>query len=211
MKTILIVGHKGNMGRRYAAILDYLGYKWIGFDVDTPEILWRKYVDEVDGYIVATPTATHLTIIENLFKNQKPILSEKPLTTKMHLLEQFEDKNRIEMPWLAVVNQYKYLDNSQSKGSTFYNYFKTGGDGLAFDCVSLFGVARGIVRLKNTSPIWVCTLNGRKISLASMDSAYVEMLEDWITKPESNYVTARKAHEKAAEYESLNMKTLEHQ
>jgi hypothetical protein len=34
MTKVLIVGHLGNMGRRYVAICDHLGIEWVGKDKD---------------------------------------------------------------------------------------------------------------------------------------------------------------------------------
>jgi hypothetical protein len=203
-KTVNIIGGKGNMGERYTAILKYLGYQVVSTDLDTTKEAREAMARFADCFIVATPTENHLKDVADLFEYQKPILCEKPLGKKMHLIEEFEDRYRPDLTLLSVINQYKYLDLSTAKGHTYWNYFRSGKDGLALDCVSLFAVARGIVRLNNTSPIWTAVLNGRKLNLAMMDGAYLELMEDWLTNPVSNYAFYRKGHEKALEWMELN-------
>jgi len=35
---ILVLGHQGNMGARYSAILDSMGFEWIGLDIKNGEL-----------------------------------------------------------------------------------------------------------------------------------------------------------------------------
>lgn len=63
---------------------------------------------------------------------------------------------------------------------TWYNYFKTGNDGLLWDCINIIGTARGPYFIKNDSLIWDCQINGWPIDLRDMDQAYIWNLQDWV-------------------------------
>lgn len=197
---IYIIGNQGNMGKRYTAILNYLGENVKGHDLDA-------YIGEelaaASGFIVATPTKNHLNDVVDLFKYEKPILCEKPLTKNIEELNQLEDKYREELSLLSVVNQYQYLKKG-TNGKTVYNYYKSGNDGLAWDCLNIIGLAKGDFEIDNKMPYWRCVLNGAQLNLGMMDHAYVDMIKNWLKDPKSNYAYARKAHEKVALYLAEN-------
>ncbi len=197
---IYIVGKNGNMGKRYAAILNYLDVEVCGHDLEGPN---ESEMKRAFGFIVATPTANHLDDMKKLFIYEKPILCEKPFTKVMSDLAYFEDKNRSDLSLVQMVNQYQFL-TKPGKGETYYSYFKSGADGIHFDCINIIGLAHGRVALSNKSPIWDCMLNGTRLNLGMMDHAYIAMIKAWIKNPISNYAYARKAHEKVCEYISGN-------
>lgn len=182
MKKVFISGSLGNMGRRYSAILDYLDIYYEGSDINNPLSSQAMYVrdNDFDGVIVATPTHNHTDAL-NIFSSfcKVPILIEKPVTKHPIL----DDK-----PYhpCTVVNQYKYMVDESREGETLYDYFKTGSDGLFWDCYNIIGLAKDKVTLSNKSPIWTCVINGQELSLKDMDKAYVEMIKDWTENPEPN-------------------------
>jgi hypothetical protein len=192
MKNVCIVGIQGNMGRRYKAVLDYLGVGVMGIDVG-----FTYNTDDytkADGFIVATPTATHMDFLNYLSRYDKPILIEKPIVIG-ELDQTFEKKHLV-----TLVNQYAYLVDSSWHGDTYFDYFKTGGDGLAWDCISILGLSEKRASLNNGSPIWKCAINGKELNIADMDTAYIKMVADWIKNKESNWAYAVKAHKKVLEW-----------
>lgn len=197
LKRIFIFGIDGNMGRRYRAILkNHLCIDCDGYDTSTgggiPDL--KKY----DGFVVATPTSTHLPMLKTLFGYQKPILVEKPLTTDLRLLDSFESEFRTDLSMVQMVNQYAYLQNEDSYGPTSYDYFKTGGDGLYWDCLNIIGLAKERVEIDNRSAVWNCTINGYKLSIENMDRAYIAMIRRWTSEPQTNWAYAAEAHLKTA-------------
>jgi hypothetical protein len=198
---ILLVGCDGNMGKRYAAILRQLGVQYEGVDVAES---WPEW--QVRQVIIATPTDTHYEMIckAGELYPVADILCEKPLSIYDHeveLLEKYRDR-------LYVVNQYQYLLPicAPSGDDTYYNYFKHGGDGLAYDCFQLFGVARGAVTLLEDSPVWLCKINGAQVSLADMDYAYVAMVQDFLGPMDHcwNYDKALETTKKVEQWISEN-------
>lgn len=194
MKKVYIVGLRGNMGQRYKAILEHLGVDVYGHDV---EFSLKEQIDHVDGFIVASPTHTHIQEIRNLYQYEKPILSEKPITKKPEELSYLAPKTHL----LTLVNQYKYLTSPSDEGDTYYDYFKTGSDGLYWDCINVIGLSKRVPAfIKNRSPFWLCSINGRRLNLSDMDAAYVNMMKDWLSGAPSNFQYALEAHRKVLEW-----------
>ena len=174
MKKVAVVGGKGNMGRRYAMILEqYCECKALVVDVDTLE----TYLDlqSCDGIIISTPTLRHVDDIIEYSKFGKPILCEKPIAKSILRLKSLLSRDDID---LSMMNQYAFL-NKGDNGHTEYNYFKTGGDGLMWDCINIIGLAKTSYDIKNDGLIWRCVLNGDTVSIADMDRAYIDNIKYW--------------------------------
>lgn len=197
---ILILGAKGSMGRRYKAILDSLGVASIGVDKDPIAI--PEYA--IKASIIATPTETHSLFIKECAQ-YGPVLCEKPLSTSMSEVNEILDFVRDENIHFSMMNQYALLDDSRSHGHTSYNYYNTGKDGLYWDCMQIIGAARSTVEIKNDSPVWKCSLNGKILSSSHMDLAYYDFVREWLTfrkKHDINYL--RDMHNKAASFGQRN-------
>jgi len=200
MKKVLVVGYKGNMGSRYTAILDMLGVEWDGTDL-VEGCIDTKTDSDYDGVIIATPTDDHFNMINYIRGiSDKPILCEKPIETSLHYLKMLLDRPNLN---LRMINQYEYMpgaDEADAEGKTYYNYFKSGRDGLAWDCINIIGMAKGDVELKNDSPLWECCINGSVLKLGWMDSAYIYMIDKWVKNPTNNHEYILKAHEKVIKW-----------
>lgn len=186
---ILIIGAKGSMGKRYQAILKYLGKQFVCVDSNAE---FDNAINEnnFSAYIITTPTDTHYSYIHFLATHweqweSKPILCEKPLTTsltKLHSMYSLCDDSKIP---LTMMNQYAMLpDLSNEDGLTSYDFYNTGKDGLIWDCIQVIGLANGDIKLRNNSPVWKCNINGWPVSIADMDRAYVKFVDQWLKRPD---------------------------
>lgn len=203
MESVFVVGHLGNMGSRYRAVLNHLNIAHSGVDVG--DAVRIDYVSRFDGIIIATPTEHHLYDIERYLGYQKPILVEKPIVRSYAELEDFFNrlgqKNR---SLITMINQYVYLDSySTGPGETEYNYFKHGGDGIWWDCINVVGLSEKRPTLKQSSPVWTCKLNGQQIPIKEMDYAYIDMIKDWTSNPKSNWEYALEAHRKVEAWQKF--------
>lgn len=203
LNNILIVGHLGNMGRRYAAILDYLGIKWDGIDIENKHHVYIN--SELKGIIIATSTFSHVDNILDYSDYNVPILCEKPITLNPYELNEIKD---LKIP-LRMVNQYKYcIEDHNDSGNTRYNYYNSGKDGLAWDCINIISLAKSGIDLKNNSPFWIGSINGKHIDKSYLDISYIDMIRDWLetaheTKEEDmKYILH--AHKKVHEYIEKN-------
>lgn len=194
----LILGAHGGMGRRYQAILYHLNVTYWTQDIDHEPSSPVYEAPPWDSVIIATPTATHTALIHHYAEYGVPILCEKPITknmTELMALVDTFDKNYTAQ--LQMVNQYEHLAPCQD-GITFYDYFKSGSDGLYWDTISIGALARGAFSAWNRSPIWQCTINGRPLNLSDMDGAYIAMMRQWLHAPRHDLDYIVTAHEKAA-------------
>ena len=194
MKKICVVGHLGNMGKRYCTILDYLGIPYQGIDFQNR---FEEVENDVGGIMIVTPTDLHYSTIVKYSKYNLPILCEKPISKDLNQLS-FLLSHCSE---LSMINQYRYF-YTQSKGLTVVENYNTGNDGLLWDCINLIGMANGDIELTKNSPVWNIELNGKRINRGHIDSAYVNNIRDWIS---GNLVESvryiRNTHKKVKDYE----------
>lgn len=163
---ILLIGGLGSIGSRYRAILDYLGEKYVVWDTANIETSRIMPVD-FDAAIIATPTETHFNYCKVMEALRKPYLCEKPIT-----------KNR-GMPLIngySVCN-YKYLIEPGQQ--IHYNYYKTGSDGLLWDCCQLIYLDPNAVLL-TTSPRWILLADNQDITYRQLENSYVSMIRDFV-------------------------------
>jgi hypothetical protein len=203
--VILVVGGRGNMGRRYRAILDYLERPYQIVEQEHQPGYVRRMAQQAEGIIIATPTSTHVELIRKFIPYGKPILCEKPLCRDLkELKELFREINESDA-FLSMVLQYKVLAPKRvardARPTSMYDYFRHGSDGLIWDCIQIIGLAQGAVVLSEESPIWKCTINGKKLDLGQMDMAYVKFIEGWLRDPGDDLGEVLAMHEKTWEAE----------
>jgi hypothetical protein len=135
-----------------------------------------------------------------MFAFRKPILCEKPFTDDLGELSRFLDWAGKSQVNLQMVNQYRYIPHLGANALTYYDYYHSGTDGLAWDCISLIALARGSIMLHNRSPVWECIINGQHLSLRAVQEAYVEMLVHWLATPKQDLKYIYDAHRKVKDY-----------
>ena len=192
----LLVGCRGAMGRRYGAILRHLRVDYLGIDAGD-EIPART---PFDGVILATPTSTHAELVRFYLRFGVPILVEKPLATSVKDAWETVDLAEEDGVNLRMVNQYAELVSDDDEGPSVYDYFNHGRDGLAWDCISIVALANGPVRLSEDSPVWRCSINGRRLCLADMDGAYIRMIDGWLSGDTEGANYIRHAHRRVDTY-----------
>ena len=184
---ILIVGDKGNMAQRYKCVFDFYHIKYVGVDTGD-DILEAASRQDIDKILVVTPTDTHFSILKSLIPLKKHILCEKPITKSIsELYELYDLCTNHKCPDFDMVLQYRYLlDEEQQRLNTInksdlslYNYFKTGNDGIIWDCLQIIGLSNKDPDLGNNYYYWNCVINGERLRFLNMDHAYCRMLLDW--------------------------------
>lgn len=194
--SILVIGARGNMGRRYGSILTYLGKEWSGVDAEHNRHFVKDVAAKADGVIIATPTDTHASLIHLCADLGKPILCEKPLTKDMGEMSRVAQAVKDHATNLTMVYQYKEIIDPSSIGWTYYNNWSHGKDGLIWDCIQIIGLARSEVTLQEDSPLWRCRINGRKLHIQDMDRAYITMMSKWLRNPGQDIGEIKAIHEK---------------
>jgi hypothetical protein len=202
---ICVIGAKGNMGRRYISICNYLDIPCIGCDFDEIPPYSDKFTTH---FIIATPTDTHEKILKSICELKKhscKILCEKPINTTGYLsvLDDIKESGHE----IFMVNQYAYYSHLiyESNGVTSYNYYNSGKDGIFFDCIQLIHLAKDEIKLSNNNPIWDASINGVKLDRETIDLCYVKMIKDFYSNGEVygklwGESDIKTAHEKVIEY-----------
>lgn len=196
--SVLIIGGKGSIGTRYQAVLRYLDKPFVVADVEHSQAQTLEMAKKSDGVIIASPTDSHSDWIHALSPLRKPILCEKPVCKDLSELSRVLMRVSGDKTPFKMVFQYSIFDDPGSKGWSHYNYFRTGKDGLVWDCIQIVGLARGRLELENDSPIWRCILNGKAVDFSAMDAAYIHMMRQWFREPSHDPGMIRAIHEKTA-------------
>lgn len=201
--SILIVGANGNMGERYQHNLMSLGVDFIGVDQECSLNQMLQYASVSDGILIATPTNTHLDLLEALICVKKPVLCEKPIgKDTVRVKAVLSEYARRSIP-LSMVYQYAAIADTKGKGPTSYDFFRHGKDGLAWDCIQIIGMASCPVEkisLQEKSDVWKCTINGKALQAgAVMDLAYRRFIESWLREPSQDIGALIELHFKALE------------
>lgn len=199
---VYIFGYNGNMASRYRAILAHLGHDAAGDDLDGHHGAFSPGTS--DGIIIATPTATHAELIRSCLPYGKPILCEKPITKDLpELRELMADVARSGVK-LQMVSQYDHLVQraAAGNGSSYYDYFRTGPDGLPWDALQIVWHARERPALAAVSPVWKCQINGWTLNLSDMDGAYVKEIQGWLSAPRNDISRIIESHEMVAAMEA---------
>lgn len=204
----LLIGSEGSIGSRYKAILDYLK-----LDYDCYDPMLGKGIFSINEYrlcthvIIASPTDTHLYYLDylNVVAPEVKVLCEKPISKDIGELESFFKVCKLD---LVMVNNYSFMINFfNDKKITKYNFFKTGNDGLAWDCIQLIRIANAGIELRNDSPIWQCTINGEKVDNKYIDTSYIHMLKNWMSDYLHNdFDELLEAHKKTEKLQKMVVK-----
>ena len=191
---IALIGANGNMGKRYARIMDWCNIPYYSFDLHNMDQLPEK-IAKCESIILATPTDGHFEMLVHLKKYNLPILCEKPITKDLDQLYKLLNSDIK----LKMVNQYKYMLAEKIKdemAESWYDYFKSGGDGIYWDCINIIGLARNFPTLSNESPIWRCRINNQDFNLSEIDYSYISMIQDWKNNPKPDHEYIALAHER---------------
>lgn len=173
---------------------------WVGYDPAAKDQT-TPVPASYDRVIVASPTDTHARYIAAFGQSDKPILCEKPISKddkEFHQIMAFAQDENVN---LQMVNQYEYIPfDRKIFDETVYDYYNTGSDGICWDCINIIGLANGHVIIRDESPIWICAINGHQVYYNDLERAYIQMIGNWLEKPQPNIDYIYKAHEKAREY-----------
>lgn len=205
---ILVLGARGNMGRRYCAILRHLGQEVVEADIGD------RWTDlEFDKAIVATPTPGHAYDCLQLAMRKKSFLCEKPLSTNPREIEDlilYCEANGVDG---RMVCNWKFAGMpagcSWLPGFHEVNYsnWRTGSDGTAWDCIQLIYLAKGGgIKIEVGAPCFRASIDYWHITLENIEQSYIKMVDYWLNKPSAlwSLEDAKKATQKVLRYMEEN-------
>lgn len=178
---VLVLGGLGSIGSRYMLILKHMGVACESWDMADPHGYASELTDlEFTHAIVATPTRTHYMYTRKLIEMGIPTLCEKPLSTSIDECEYLVGYAGERGASAHVVCNYNYtLAGKLSSPHIEYDYYKTGSDGLYWDCCQLLYLDQ-FASLRNESPWWQFVVNGYEVAYRDLEISYVKMLQDWL-------------------------------
>lgn len=168
------------MGTRYRAILDYLNEEVWGVDIETPPEDILRMASDADRTIICTPTENHYNVLKRIIPLGKPVLCEKPITKSTKDVEKILVAcQSYKTPFTMTFQYSELVPPSQNAGLSHYHYFRSGRDGLVWDCLQIIGLAKGEIEISNESPTWKCMINDLNLKFGDMDAAYINFVRKW--------------------------------
>ena len=197
---ILVIGSRGNMGRRYCAIIKWLGYEVIEKDIGVNEAS-NVFDLSFDKAIIATPTNLHMEYCIDIGIRDRPFLCEKPvskLLSDMKLLKTYSSG--------YMVNNWLYACEHHRINNIEYNFYNTGKDGILWDLIQPIYIARNSVTINPAHPIFEVWADNQRITLDAICESYVDMVSDFVEGVYENLWTmedAYKATEKVLTWKGI--------
>ena len=205
MNKTLIVGHRGNIATRYKAVFNYLKLPWVGVDIGDS---WPNS-GTYEQVLICTPTDRHIRDCYHSLREGKRFLCEKPVSRYPEAIEELaQDCEKAEVRG-SMVNNWWWackirFGNKPPITTIKYNYFHTGKDGVAWDCIQPIYLAER-VEIKTDSPVFQCLVNGHEMTRFFFDASYVDMIKAWSEgNPLWTLADAQKATLKALKYEGCH-------
>lgn len=181
---ILLLGGKGSIGRRYAAVLRELGEPFIVHDKeDNPQLI--EHLAAADHAIIATPTETHFDYILTLERARIPYLCEKPVTKKIaeaEMLFQHCSMGFVVNNWAFLSTNAELTHTGKLKHLT-YDFYNTGRDGLLWDVcqlVYLAQITQAKLEVRRFSASWDVTWNDFEVPYRWIEMSYLQMVRAFL-------------------------------
>ncbi len=179
-KLVVIVGSEGSMGKRYQAILKHLEIPFSGVDINHSEHYISEKCFAAEKIILCTPTENHFAYLKKLIPLGKPILCEKPISKSLKEMEKiFSAVESYKTPFSMTFQYTELVPARQDPDDSVYDYFRSGKDGVIWDCLQIIALAKGSFDVRSRSPVWTCRINGLKLNLSDMDWAYLNFVRKW--------------------------------
>jgi hypothetical protein len=177
----LVVGGLGSIGRRYQAILKHLKQDFEIYDITSSEPDLSTFTHA----IIASPSEMHREHILR-FAEHMPVLCEKPICLRkedLQIIRAMKPKHLVYM-----VNNYSFLNTNPGfpprVDKIEYDFYNTGRDGTAMDCIQLLFLAEKIgaeLEVKKDSPVWDLWINDKlKVPYDWIEWSYVQMINAFL-------------------------------
>lgn len=174
------------MGRRYAAILRYLGMDYETWDI--ADGCHRPPLAGFSHVLIATPTDTHVSQIQQCVgTGVTHVLCEKPLCMDATRVATLRDECQSLRTYIHIVCNWSYVLpwrlTPESVNLTYRNWY-TGPHGADWDCCQLHYLQRDRQpAFVEEGPAFMAFVDGYPVSLADIDRSYIAMLRDWYEAP----------------------------
>ena len=173
MSTVALIGGAGSIGTRYHCILDKLGVDVVVHD---PPAGIHGNLTNCDKWIICTPTDTHYNWCLQAISAGVTFLCEKPMSKSLVETEAIVDKAYVRGVEGFVVCNYNMCSVTMKGREIYFNYFRTGKDGLCWDCCQLLYLGNQVM-LKTDSFVWTLIVDGVwQVDYRDLEMSYGKML-----------------------------------
>lgn len=176
---VVVMGSNGAIGKRYCAVLRYLGINPIEIDINST-ITLKQASERTNIAINCTPTESHLSINLDLISYDFRILCEKPCCLspiEVDDLKKFTKK-------LTEVNNWAYTFPSKTikpgNHTIVYDYFMPGKEKLKYNLWQPIILSKNIPIIGTKSPVFKCYIDDQVITQRDFDMSYIYMLQDFV-------------------------------
>ena len=194
-KKIFVLGQYGRMGRRYTAILKWLGHAVDGWDVTevgkshTPNI--GRLCPSLRNYthvIIATPTDIHADLMTQCCQSGVPyVLCEKPMCMDYRRAKQLAEVVSHSQTDVRVVCNWAYVREgvvltARSHRIRYSNWY-TGPHSDDWNLIQIHYLDKTGRAMVSLGPRFECRIDGSDVTLADIDNSYIRMLSTWLSSP----------------------------
>lgn len=212
------------MGKRYTAIVKWLGHDVVGFDQGDP---WKNAIDQKpDRTIIASPTIKHYDHCMSCISADIPFLCEKPISKDIDEVVAIRDRCIETGVDGRMVCNWAFLSKVPLQPGTCnisYSHYNTGNDGLFWDMIQPIYLARFKdgkyqISISTESPTFNCHIFNSQFSIISQNPNSIEfhatldmfaksyecMIDSWLSDPTSlwDLDSAVDATQKVLEYKA---------
>ncbi len=175
---ILVEGGLGSIGRRYCAVLKYLGHQPLISDPrcskDDPRDL------NFEKVIIAVPTSKHFGLCKFFIEKGHTFLCEKPLSRDLKECEELVKYGHgFVVNNLAFVARKYHRLTKDEKLRIHWNYYNHGKDTLEWDLSQIIYLDP-LATLHTTSPVWRMSVNDVECRYRDVEESYIEMIEAFV-------------------------------
>jgi len=175
---IALIGGRGNIARRYQAVLNYLEQPFRIIDIGDSKSL----LEGCEKAIIATPTDAHEEWCWECSYLKIPFLCEKPLSKKKESIQAMMARDVVGY----VVNNWAFVStnfNGKAPTSLFYDFYNTGKDGLVWDVCQLILLAdksNCSLEVRTDSYYWDAAWGEETIPYSAIEQSYMQMIRAFV-------------------------------
>lgn len=186
MKKIMLIGSEGSIGRRYHGILRHLGVEVFTYDtkVGGSQFLEDYTMGACDGFIIASPTDTHVGWCYDLLRFKKPILCEKPVGVSVDQVRELYITDGA-LEHIYVVDNWVHMLGGDVSTNHYIEYanFHTGNEKVEWNLAQpIFLTKDGSLTINLCQAFFGVNVFDKKKSYNTrdIDLSYVDMIVAWL-------------------------------
>lgn len=180
---VLIIGSKGNIGRRYVSIMQTYNIDGYEYDIINIKESVHDLIDKSTHVLIATPPESHVHYINLALSKGKYVLCEKPISYNLDdikYLHNHPNKDKLNMVcnWIFLP-QYDIILQPNSY-TIEYNWFYYGKN--AWDLIQPLYLSHTFTY--HSYPLFSVKVDNEMFTQQDFNYSYLKMIKAWLGKRE---------------------------